>query len=209
MRARTIGYFSGIIFTIAFLSGMHHLPSAEAEGNRQAVPAAAQALPGGPGAGSCPCDGSDPVGCTACLCVRACTPTTCGRLTIQGKQCPNRCPLQCPAGQGCTTNHVCAPPSFQEPKTRVGQAMASVGAYTYEVAVDLDGGVLYTKWKLGSAPSAWWTLGNIDVRTDAAPAITIVDNYLFVSIVGRGGNKMYLNQAGVNLTGYEAWVGWK
>lgn len=97
---------------------------------------------------------------------------------------------------------------FETPMTKVGQAIVTVADYTYLFAVDPDGRILYTKWKLGSVAPGWQDVGG-EGRTDAAPAATVVErsSYIFMTIKGLDGY-IYLNQGQLNPEGEDSWVGW-
>jgi len=101
---------------------------------------------------------------------------------------------------------------FPTPTTNVGQAMVTLGDYTYWFVVEsLEGRILYSKWKLGDAPSKWHEVGGGgNGRTDAAPAAAVVEksNYIFISIKEPVTGNLRLNQGLLNPSGQDVWVGW-
>jgi hypothetical protein len=99
-------------------------------------------------------------------------------------------------------------------KTNVGQAMVTLGDYTYLFVVEsLEGRILYSKWKLGDGPSKWHEVGGGggNGRTDAAPAAAVVEksNYIFISIKEPVTGNLRLNQGVLNPSGQDIWVGWR
>jgi|KBSMisStaDraftv2_1062788.scaffolds.fasta_scaffold33316_2 hypothetical protein len=79
----------------------------------------------------------------------------------------------------------------------------SAGTTTAVVARDTEGRVSYNWWNLGEGAKGWTALGP-EVRTDVAPAASLVGDYLFVAAVTRDG-LIHLNQGTLG----KPFVGWK
>lgn len=79
--------------------------------------------------------------------------------------------------------------------TNLAPAMSSANNRTVIVAADPDGAMFYNWWDLGGGGHGWLSLGD-DVRTDAAPAVALLDggNYMFIFARGTDG-ELHINQA--------------
>ncbi|WP_157642798.1 hypothetical protein [Burkholderia ubonensis] len=86
-------------------------------------------------------------------------------------------------------------------QSNVAPGAASAGNVSVAVAARPDGRIFYNWWVLGQ--SGHWNEVTGSVRTDTAPAVALVGNYLFVMVRGRDG-KIYLNQGHLD----KPFVGW-
>lgn len=122
--------------------------------------------------------------------------------------------IQCrtsPCGPGCPSDTCIGSGqlgltngSVREPvTTRLALGVASFGILTVEVARKDDGSVAYNWWNLGQGSRGWQPLGN-EMRTNHAPAVSLVGSYMFVVVSGIDG-ALYLNQGTVS----KALTGWR
>ncbi len=88
-------------------------------------------------------------------------------------------------------------------ESNVAAGATSAGETSVVVAKDSQGRVSYNWWNVGEGGKGWKSLAD-NVRTDMAPAASLVGDYLFVAITGRDGH-IYLNQGNLG----QPFVGWK
>jgi len=94
--------------------------------------------------------------------------------------------------------------SDQSLQTDVAPAVATVSDGVIFFAKSLDGRIYSNRTVLGQGGQGWVELPG-DMRTDAAPAVTVTSaaSYMFVAVKGLDGN-IYINQGGVS----GPYVGW-